>query len=260
VTVLRIAGVIAALLATASDAPQLRWGRDRIPAIAACFYENVNYAGRYFCVTPGEQIRTLPTRVSGGIGSMRLVGGAEATVFHETDFRGRSLRALSNIADFRRQGWSGGISSLEVVASYASRDGAYARGNNVGRGSREARWSDEMPIWMDEPLLPREGVCFYEKPDFKGRGFCAPRGATFRDVWKEQESQKKKSKKEKEKPLDAVDATDPIEGIGSVRIIGRGELRVFTERDLHGRGTQIRRDTSDLWNVWPYAFMSFRVF
>ena len=41
--------LLAVLVSTPASA-QPRWGRERVPNQGACFYEDVNYRGDYFCV------------------------------------------------------------------------------------------------------------------------------------------------------------------------------------------------------------------
>jgi hypothetical protein len=141
-------------------AAQPRWGRERMPQSGACFYEDSNFRGQYFCVRPGERLNSLPAGMGDKISSVRLVGAADLTVFRDADLRGRSARFISNVRDLKREGWNDQISSVEV-----------GRGGSGWRGDRP-------PVWGNQPV-PREGACFYKDPDFRGEYFCAPRGATY---------------------------------------------------------------------------------
>lgn len=146
--------------ATAASA-QPRWGRDRQPQVGACFFEHINFGGRYFCVNPGERLRSLPSRMGDEISSVRLVGSADVTVFRDKDMRGRSARFVHDVADLRRGGWNDEISSLEV-----------------GRRS-DGSHGDRPPTWGRSGQIPREGACFYEDADFRGQYFCLARGGTY---------------------------------------------------------------------------------
>src|SRR5262245_26263904 len=125
-----LAAFVFLLAATAGAQP--RWSRERPPETGACFYEDANYQGRYFCMRPGERVGTLPAAMTDRIASVRLIGGAEITIFRDSELRGRSARFLTSVRDLRREGWRGQISSLEVVTSYARRDGYYARAPEGG--------------------------------------------------------------------------------------------------------------------------------
>ena len=43
------------LFLAASAPAQPRWGRDRLPDQGACFYEDVDFRGDYFCVRQGDR-------------------------------------------------------------------------------------------------------------------------------------------------------------------------------------------------------------
>ena len=83
------------MCSAASAWAQPRWGRERVPEAGACFYENINFGGRYFCVRPGEALRSLPSGMNDRISSMRLFGAGEVVVlpFPQTNLRsGTGLR------------------------------------------------------------------------------------------------------------------------------------------------------------------------
>jgi hypothetical protein len=148
------------LLRAETAAAQPRWGRAPIPQAAACFFEDTNYRGRYFCVRPGERLRSLPAGMGDRISSVRVVGATELIVFRDTNMRGRSARFIGDVRDLKREGWNDQISSLEV-----------------GRGAGGWR-GDRAPVWGTQPV-PRQGACFYRDVQFRGPYFCMPRGATY---------------------------------------------------------------------------------
>jgi hypothetical protein len=84
--------------------------------------------------------------------------------------------------------------------------------------------------------MPREGACFYEDANFHGQYFCVPRGATYTSL-----------------PRGFNDK------ISSVRVLG-SEVRIFQDRDFHGRSREIRRDVSNLKGDWKDDVSSIRVF
>jgi hypothetical protein len=146
-------------LCAAGTAAAQTWGRERLPEAGACFYENINYGGRYFCARPGEALRSLASGMNDRISSIRVFGGAQVTVFRDRNLGGRSARFFADVHDLRRQGWNDEVSSLEVVR-------------------RGGEWREGAPAWGRE-RAPREGACFYRDADFRGEYFCAPRGAHY---------------------------------------------------------------------------------
>ena len=88
--------------------------------------------------------------------------------------------------------------------------------------SAQIRWGN--------PETPRDGVCFYEDADFRGRWFCARTGDDLSEM-----------------PRGMNDR------ISSIRIFGRTEVEVF--KDIRYRGTSARfaTDVRNLqregWNV-----------
>jgi peptidase inhibitor family I36 len=161
-TITCILGLFCLLRAEAASA-QPRWGRERLPQAGACFFEDSNFRGRYFCVRPGERLQSLPAGMGDRISSMRIIGPSQVTVFRDVGWRGRSARFIGNVRDLKREGWNDEISSLDV-------------------GRQSAGWRGErLPVWGNE-AEPREGACFYRDAGFRGPHFCAPRGATFRSL------------------------------------------------------------------------------
>ena len=193
-----------------------QWGYSPAPSSGACFYEDINYHGRYFCVRPGEVLRSLGSGMNDKVSSIRLFGGAQVTVFRDRNMGGRSARFFGDVHDLRQQGWNDQVSSLEVIR----------RGNE---------WHEGGPVWGHE-RAPREGACFYRDTDFRGEYFCAPRGAHYASM-----------------------PRDFNRGIRSVRVFGGAEVRVFTERDYHGRSGEVRRDVGDLHGTWRDSIESLRV-
>jgi hypothetical protein len=139
---------------------QPRWGRERVPQSGACFYEDRNFRGQYFCVRPGERLDSLPAGMGDQISSLRIIGSSELTVYRDRNLRGRSARFIDDVRDLKREGWNDQISSIAV-----------GRGAGGWRGNRP-------PVWGNQPL-PREGACFYREANFRGQYFCVPRGATY---------------------------------------------------------------------------------
>jgi hypothetical protein len=232
-------------LAGAVDAAaQPRWGRERMPQTGACFYEDNNFHGRYFCVRQGEDLRSVPNGMGDRISSVRLLGASEVTVFRDSDMRGRSARFISDERDLRRDGLNDQISSI-VVSSRGDYSGYYpgnaGRGRGYGHGRQDRNadanvWrSDHAPVWGRE-ALPSEGACFYEDADFRGQYFCVPRGGTYTSL-----------------PRGFNDR------ISSIRILGSG-VRIYQDREFHGRSRNIDRDVANLRGDWRDTVSSIRVY
>jgi hypothetical protein len=124
---------IVALLAASSTASAQRWGHGPTPGAGACFYQDANFRGDYFCARSGESISSMPNGMNDGISSIRLFGSAEVTVFKDVDFRGGSQRFDGNIRNLVDEGWNDRISSLRVQAAGSGRfDDRSSRDNRRG--------------------------------------------------------------------------------------------------------------------------------
>ncbi len=247
--ILAIVGVFSLCIAQAAWA-QPRWGRGRVPAAGACFYEDANYGGRYFCAAPGEEIRRLAGRMGDEISSIRLLGAADVIVFRDSNMRGRSARFDGDVRDLRRGGWNDQISSIVVGRRDARGRGAYddrGRGayDDRGRGAYDdrgrggddrARGVSRGPVWGRTAPVPRQGACFYEDSGFRGDYFCLARGDRYESL-----------------PRGFNDR------ISSVRVFGSA-VQIFRDSDFRGRSTEIRRDVSNLRGSWKDTVSSIRVF
>jgi len=220
---------------------QPRWGRERVPNQGACFYEDVNFRGSYFCVRQGDQLSTLPSGMGDKISSVRVFGSAEVTVFRDSNMRGRSARLINDVRNLKGEGWNDQISSLDVTSGrdysgyggYGANRGRPRGSANSGRGG----WgSNRTPVWGRGERSPSEGACFYEDVNFEGQYFCVPRGATYTSL-----------------PSGFNDR------ISSIRVF-RSEVRIFKDRDFRGGSTEVRGDTPNLRSNWRDKVSSIRVF
>jgi hypothetical protein len=223
-TIACVIGVTSLFCAEAASA-QPRWGRERMPAAGACFFENADFRGRYFCVRPGEALRSMPRGMNDKISSIRLLGAAEVVLFRDDNMRGRSVRFTTDVRNLRTVGWNDQVSSIEVG------------GREFGRGGREpGGWrGDRDPVWGRE-AIPREGACFYRDADFRGEYFCVPRGGTYASL-----------------PRGFNDS------ISSIRVFGAG-VQIYQDRDFRGHSTEIRRDVRNLRGNWRDNVSSIRVY
>jgi hypothetical protein len=89
------------------------WGRNQaMPREGACFYEDANFRGQYFCMPRGATFTALPRGFNDRISSVR-VSGAEVRIFQDRDFRGRSRELRSDTPNLRGD-WKDDVSSIRV--------------------------------------------------------------------------------------------------------------------------------------------------
>jgi hypothetical protein len=131
------AASIAAVFAVSADrAEAQRFGRAATPGAGACFYEDPDFQGDYFCVRAGDVIEALPRGMNDRISSIRTFGrGIEVTVFQDSRFEGRSTR-FDDVRNLRRQGWNDRISSIRVDS------GRFGRNDDRDRDRDRGRYDD----------------------------------------------------------------------------------------------------------------------
>ena len=137
---------------------QVRWGQGAPPRVGACFYQDVNFRGEYFCVQRGQAISSIGSGMNNRISSIRVFGNADVIVFREARFRGPSARFQGDVRNLKSEGWNDAISSVRA-------------------GS--ASWIPGRPPVWGNPTMPREGACFYRDANFRGQSFCLERGASY---------------------------------------------------------------------------------
>src|SRR5258705_7598261 len=103
-----------ALLINVVPAYAQRWGREATPRSGVCFYEDINYGGRYFCSPVGASTFEVSSGNNDEISSIRLFGDAVATVYRDPNFRGQSRVIDSSVNDLRSLGFNDRISSYRV--------------------------------------------------------------------------------------------------------------------------------------------------
>ena len=104
----------AAFLLSVAPAYAQRWGRGATPRSGVCFYEDINFGGRYFCTSAGESQSRVSSGNNDEISSIRLFGDAVATVYRDPNFRGQSRVIDSSVSDLRALGFNDRISSYQV--------------------------------------------------------------------------------------------------------------------------------------------------
>jgi hypothetical protein len=102
-----------AVLATSSTAAA-QFSGGSLPREGACFYQDNNYRGQYFCVEAGDDLSALSSGANDRISSIRIFGRPVVTVFDSTRFRGESLQFDSDVRDLDRENFNDAISSIRI--------------------------------------------------------------------------------------------------------------------------------------------------
>jgi hypothetical protein len=140
-------GFAAALCAGLADrAEAQRFGRGATPGAGACFYEDPDFQGEYFCVRAGDVIQEVPREMNDRISSIRTFGRVEIRVFQDSRFEGRSAR-FEDVRNLRAQGWNDRISSIRVE----SLGGRFGRG-----GGNDGAQADRIVRRAYQDILNRE--------------------------------------------------------------------------------------------------------
>jgi len=116
-----------AILAHASIASAQRWGRGATPRSGACFYEDINFGGRYFCSSVGNTVSAVPQGMNDRISSVRLFGNSTVTLYRDVNLRGPAKIVSSDVSDLRGFGFNDRLSSFSV-----GNGGYYGSNGNQG--------------------------------------------------------------------------------------------------------------------------------
>jgi len=104
-----------------------RWGYGPVPHAGACFYEQPNYRGRYFCARTGEDMAVIPNEFNGRIRSIRVFGRGQVVLYSNDRYGGSERWIDYNVPDLRYEGWDDRISSarLSWEPRYSNQDRYY---------------------------------------------------------------------------------------------------------------------------------------
>lgn len=171
--------------------------RGAYPAAGACFFEDINFGGRYFCTAVGDANPRVPSNVNDEISSIRVFGNAEVMVYRDGNMNGEARRFTNSVNDLRRAGFNDRMTSYVVQmrgyggnwgrsgsgygGSYSGypnggyNDGSYRTDRGYGgdgnwRGSRPggSRWSYAQAESMVRQAYRR---VFGREPDPGARGW-----------------------------------------------------------------------------------------
>jgi hypothetical protein len=122
---------LASTLVLATPSPsEAQWNGGPTPRQGACFYQDINYRGSYFCLGAGEELDSMPSGANDKVSSIRVFGGVSIAVFKDPRFRGEALRFDSDVRDLQREDFNDEISSVAIERRSAG------RGNGRGGGSQ----------------------------------------------------------------------------------------------------------------------------
>lgn len=233
--------VATALVALSATGASAQWGRPSPPRSGACFYQDADFRGQYFCAPVGATVTQVPLEANDQISSIRVFGNAEVTVFRDAEFRGASRRFNSDAYDLSRDGFNDRISSYRIdspgygYGGSGNWGGAYGGGSYGGHsdGGYGGGW---FPAWGYE-RPPDAGACFYQDPNFSGKYFCSKVGAVVTQV-----------------PGGTNDK------ISSIRLFGNTSVTVFADQGFSGLSRRFDYDMRDLRrDGWNDTISSFRV-
>jgi len=202
---------------TAVSAQQ--WGRNDEPRIGACFYEDANFEGRYFCSNAGASARQVPSGTNDQISSIRLFGNVQVKIYRDANFEGQS-RDIRSDTKRMPSDWNDEISSYRV--EFRSSGGAY------GAGAYNGDWGSSS--------TPRNGACFYEDHNYEGQHFCANRGTNRSQV-----------------PSAVNDQ------ISSIRLYGDTEVTIYKDANYRGQSRVLTSNTRSFPDDWNDQISSFKV-
>jgi hypothetical protein len=151
-------------------ASSLASAQGREPRDGACFFEDTNYRGQYFCVESGDSVDAMPSGANDRISSIRLFGRADVRIYRDTRFRGDSLRLTSSIRDLDDENFDDAISSVRL------------EGRSSGGNSRGGRSGSQNP-----ELIVRRAYQDILERDPDPTGMRIYRSHIIDDGWTEQE-------------------------------------------------------------------------
>lgn len=117
--VMAAAIAVVLLWAAAPAEAQRGWGRPRPPRAGACFYQNANFGGDYFCMRAGDEYDVMPEGLNDRVSSIRVFGDASVVVYRNPSFGGRSTRFDDDADNLQSEGWNDTVSSIRVRLDFA---------------------------------------------------------------------------------------------------------------------------------------------
>ena len=161
---------VASFAVLAASSVAAAQGGGSLPRDGACFYEDTNYRGQYFCVQAGDAVDTMPSGANDRVSSIRVLGRAGVRVYRDSRFRGETLQLNSSVRDLDDEDFDDTISSVRV------------EGGSFGGGSRGGRSGSQNP-----ELIVRRAYQDILERDPDPTGMRIYRSHVIDDGWTEQE-------------------------------------------------------------------------
>jgi hypothetical protein len=166
-TMMTLAATLAAFAAASTANAQ---GGGQVPRDGACFYQDTNYRGQYFCVEAGDELETMPPGANDRVSSIRIFGRADVRIYRDTRFRGESRRITSSVRDLEDDNFDDAISSIRI------------EGRSFGGGSRGGQGGSANP-----ELIVRRAYQDILERDPDPTGMRIYRSHIIDDGWTEQQ-------------------------------------------------------------------------
>jgi len=98
------------------------WGHPHPPRAGACFYQDPNFGGGYFCMKAGDRYARMPKGFNDAISSIKVFGDAQVRIFNDPNFSGINALMDRPVGDLRNwrlpqnpnKSWNDRISSIAV--------------------------------------------------------------------------------------------------------------------------------------------------
>jgi Peptidase inhibitor family I36/Domain of unknown function (DUF4214) len=161
---------VASLAVLAAAPAAIAQGSGPFPRDGACFFEDTNYRGRYFCVEAGNELSTMPSGANDRVSSIRVLGRPDVRVYRDSRFRGDSRRLDSSVPDLDDSEFDDAISSIRI------------EGRSFGGRSRGERYGSVSP----ESIVTRAYQDILER-DPDPSGMRTYRSRIIDDGWTEQQ-------------------------------------------------------------------------
>jgi hypothetical protein len=186
-----------------------------------CLYEQANYRGQSVCFNPGDNTSDFQTIPSGNfndrVGSIRVFGNVQATIYQHVGFGGTSYLVSSDIPNMA-QLRDGGVQdwSREVSAMRVERRGGQFPSDPTG------------PTGPAGPTGPTEGdrACFYARPNYGGRSLCIGVGDQISDL--------------------RSTAANWNDRVASIRVFGNARTTIFEDVGFAGASYVVTNDVPNL--------------
>jgi Beta/Gamma crystallin len=197
------------------------WGYPQEPSTGACFYEDANYRGQYFCSDMGTRMAQVPYGSNSRISSIRIFGNAQVTVYPTRGFRGGYRQFGSSVSNLDRTGWNDSIESIRVEP----------RSYSDGFDPEDSSWN------RGRSVMPSVGACFYQDADYQGQYFCTRAGVAQPDL-----------------PAEALNQ------VSSIRVFGDAVVTLYMQQDFRGQSRTVTSDVRNLDGTgWNDRIESFRI-